>query len=149
MEGIRWVQMSEGEMNEFLGNGGTGTLSFADGIDASPFSIPVSYGYDADAENFYFRLAFPPESEKAVVVDRPVTFVVHDRTEEGWRSVVTKGRLEAVSDMPYDSSAVQAMWAIEIPEVDIFDRPPEEVVFRQYRLAPEKLTGRKEFRGSE
>lgn len=51
--------------------------------------------------------------------------------------------------MPYDSSAVQAMWAVEIPEVDIFDRPPEDVAFRQFQLVPEELTGRKEFQSGD
>ncbi len=46
--------------------------------------------------------------------------------------------------MPYDATVVQAMWAVDIPEVDIFDRSPEDMQFRQFRLDPQKLTGRKE-----
>lgn len=144
MEGLRWVQMSEGELNEFLGTGGIGTLSFSTELEEPPFSLPVSYGYDPDGMAFYFRLSFPSESGKTPVVDNPVTFVTHEQTDTGWRSTVATGRLEEVSDMPYESSTVQAMWAVDIPEVDVFDRPPEEITFRQFRLDPETLTGRKE-----
>lgn len=144
MEGIRWVQLSPGERDEFLGTGGTGTLAFASPSGEPPFAIPVSYGYDAEVAAFYFRLSLPTGSGKADRLDDPVTFVAHDRTDEGWRSVVATGRLEEVSGEPYESAAVQGLWAVDIPEVDVFDRPPEEVPFRRFRLDPETLTGRKE-----
>lgn len=144
MEGLRWVQLSEQERDDFLGDGGTGTLSFSTDGDRPPFSLPVSYGYDAGS--FYFRLAFPDDSGKKQVVDNPVAFVTHARTDEGWRSVVATGTLEDVTDVDYDSAAVQGMWAVDIPEVDVFEDPPEDVPFRQFRLVPERLTGRKEVR---
>lgn len=143
MQGLRWVQLSDDERTEFLGNGGTGVLSFATESDEPPFSIPVSYGYFADAKALYFRLAFPDESPKRSLVDDPASFVVHRETDDGWRSVVTTGHLEEVSDAPYESSALQGMWAVDIPRVDIFDRPPEEIPFRTFRLIGEQLSGRK------
>lgn len=149
MAGLRWGQMSDDELHEFLGEGGTGTLSFSTAADDPPFSLPVSYGYDADSGGFYFRLSFPADSGKRDVVDHPVSFVAHARSDAGWRSVVATGELEAVSEMPYDSAAVQSMWAVDIPTVDIFDRPPEEVTFRQFRLAPETISGRKEVESEE
>jgi len=143
MQGLRWVQLTEQELNDFLGDGGTGTLSFSTEIEEPPFSLPVSYGYDGDG-HFYFRLSLPDESGKADRLGNEVTFVTHAQTDRGWRSVVATGTLEDVSDMDYDSAAVQGMWAVDIPQVDVFDRPREEIEFRQFRLDPEKLTGRKE-----
>nr|WP_254425916.1 hypothetical protein [Haloprofundus sp. MHR1] len=61
----------------------------------------------------------------------------------GWRSAVATGTLEDVTEASYESSAVQGLWAVEIPEVDIFERPPEEITFREYRLDPKTLTGEK------
>lgn len=145
MGSLRWVQMSDEELNAFLGRGGTGVISFSTGADEPPFSIPVSYGYTADSMAFYYRLAFPPGSGKEAVLDSPVSFVTHDRTDEGWRSVVASGRLEEIEGLPYESAAVQEMWAVRIPSVDIFNRPPEDVTFRHFRLVPETLQGRKEF----
>jgi nitroimidazol reductase NimA-like FMN-containing flavoprotein (pyridoxamine 5'-phosphate oxidase superfamily) len=144
MEGLRWVQLSGDELDEFLGDGGTGTLSFSTELEDPPFSLPVSYGYDADSGNFYFRLFFPPESGKEDLLDNAVSFVTHRQTDDGQRSVVADGRLEELTDMPYDSSAVQGMWAVHIPRVDVFDQPQDDVTFRQFRLVPERLTGRKE-----
>ncbi|ADJ15433.1 flavin-nucleotide-binding protein-like protein [Halalkalicoccus jeotgali B3] len=133
------------ELDAFLGRGGTGVLSFSTEGEQSPFSIPVSYGYTADSGTFYFRLAFPPGSTKATVIDRPVTFVVHEHTDEGWQSVVASGRVEGIDGQPYESTVVQELWAVRIPSVDVFDRPPEDVAFRHFRLVPETLQGRTEF----
>ncbi|SFH01528.1 hypothetical protein SAMN04488063_3599 [Halopelagius inordinatus] len=144
MQGIRWVQMSDDERTEFLGRGGTGVISFAEGVDTAPFTVPVSYGYDTESGWFYFRLSFQPDSTKEDVVDRPVSFVTHRRTDDGWRSVVATGALEDVSEDDHASTAVQGLWAVEIPEVDIFERPRDDVEFREFRLDPDSLSGRKE-----
>lgn len=146
MEGLRWVGMTGEEIDDFLGEGGTGVISFSKEGDDPPFSIPVSYGYDGSAGQFYYRLSMLPDGEKTDLLEEPVTFVVHAHTEEGWRSVVASGRLEGVADSPYESAAVQGMWAVRIPKVDVFDRPPEDVTFRTFRLVPDRMTGRKEVR---
>lgn len=149
MQGLRWVQLTDEERNEFLGDGGTGVLSFATEADRPPVSIPVSYGYFADAESIYFRLSMPEDSRKESLVDNPVSFVVHRETEAGWRSVVATGRLESVTDAPYESAALQGLWAVDIPTVDVFERPPSEIPYRTYRLLPDAVSGRKEVESAE
>lgn len=144
MQGLRWVQLGSEERNEFLGSGGTGVLSFATESDEPPVSVPVSYGYFADAESIYFRLSAPDSSRKHSLVSNPVSFVVHGETETGWRSVIATGRLEEVTDAPHESTALQGMWAIDIPTIDIFERPPSELPYRIFRLRPEEFSGRKE-----
>lgn len=146
MQGLRWLQMSEEEMNEFLGRGGTGVISFSTDTDEPPVSIPVSYGYNADAKTFYYRLSFPKDSRKADLVDKQVSFVTHDETDGRWQSVVVTGQLAEVSGEPYESAEIQGMWAIQIPVVDIFERPQRETTFRYFHLDPETMTGRKEVR---
>ncbi|ESP88799.1 pyridoxamine 5'-phosphate oxidase family protein [Candidatus Halobonum tyrrellensis] len=148
MQGLRWVQLSTTELDGFLGSGGTGVLSLGTDPEDSPFAVPVSYGYDPETRAFYFRLSVPEGSGKREYVDRPVTFVVHDRVDDRWRSAVATGRLRDVSEADADSALLAGLWAVDIPEVDVFDRPPEEVEFRHYRLAPETLTGRKEVAAS-
>ncbi|MFB6178752.1 MAG: pyridoxamine 5'-phosphate oxidase family protein [Halorientalis sp.] len=144
MQGLRWLQMSRAERDAFLGDGGISVLSFSTPRDEPPFLLPVSYGFDRHSDSFYFSLAFPNEAGKRDVVDNPVSFATHSKTPEGWRSVVATGTLDEVTNMPYDSSAVQGMWTVQIPEVDIFDRPREDIEFRDFHLEPETLTGRKE-----
>ncbi|MFC4541384.1 pyridoxamine 5'-phosphate oxidase family protein [Halosolutus amylolyticus] len=144
MKGLRWVQLPEDERNEFLGIGGTGVLSFATTVDEPPSSLPVSYGYFPEAGHFYFRLSFPPGSNKDEFVENPVSFVVYGETDDGWRSVVTTGSLEELAELPEESGAVQGMWAVSIPTVEIFDRPRSEVEFHDFRLVPDSINGRKE-----
>ncbi|MFP8956915.1 pyridoxamine 5'-phosphate oxidase family protein [Natrialbaceae archaeon A-CW3] len=146
MQGLRWVQLTRDEVDAFLGRGGTGVISFGTTVDEPPFSIPVSYGYYADEGHFYFRLSFPADHAggKVTVIDRPVSFTVYEETEDGWQSVVAQGMLEEVSDAPYDSMAVQAMWDVQIPAVDIFEDPREDITFRDFRMVPEKMNGRGE-----
>ncbi len=144
MQGLRWLQLTDEEIADFLGRGGTGIISFAAEPDEPPVSIPISYGYNADEQVFYYQLSFPRESRKGDLIDRPVSFVAYGRTDDGWRSVIATGTLEDIDDMPYESSTVQGMWAIQVPRVDIFERPREEVTFRFFCLDPETLTGRKE-----
>lgn len=145
-EDIRSVEMNEEERAAFLGTGGTGVVSAPAGADESPYSRPVSYGYDATEGEFYFRLAFDPESEKTGVVGdrRPVTFVTYDQTEDGWKSVVVTGRLKEVTEAAIDSDVVQAIRRIHIPLVDLYERPPRELDFRFFQLATESVSGRKE-----
>lgn len=144
MGDLRWVRMTEEEIDEFLGDGGTGVISFSTEEGDPPFAIPVSYGYDEHTTHFYYELSMLPDSGKVEAIESPVAFVVHGDTEAGWRSVVATGELERITESPYESVAVQGMWAVDIPRVDIFDRPPEDVTFRTFRLVPESVTGRKE-----
>ncbi|WP_128476231.1 pyridoxamine 5'-phosphate oxidase family protein [Halorussus pelagicus] len=142
------VEMDAEERTEFLAHGGTGVLSFARG-DESPFSLPVSYGYDETEGHFYFRLAFGPDAGKrdAVSEDASMTFVTYDDTDEGWRSVVAEGELEEISEESLDSSVGESMRQVEILLVDVFERTPRETTFRFFRLDPDEIAGRKEATG--
>lgn len=144
MQGLRWLQMSDDEIADFLGRGGTGVLSFATESDEPPVSIPVSYGYNADEQLLYYQLSTPQDSRKADLIDKPVSFVAYGRDDSRWESVIATGTLDDLEEEPYESSEVQGMWAIQIPRVDIFERPREEVTFDFFCLAPDTLTGRKE-----
>lgn len=143
MTGIRWIKMTDEEIDDLLGQGGTGVISFATEPTEPPLSFPVSYGYDRETSVFYFRLAFPVDSHKEDAIDDAVSFVVHRETAAGWRSVIVTGELEPLADLPYHSTAIQGMWAVQIPAVDIFDRPREEIEFRDFCLEPNRMSGRK------
>ncbi|WP_254863390.1 pyridoxamine 5'-phosphate oxidase family protein [Halovivax gelatinilyticus] len=143
MSSLRWVHLTDEERVDLLGTGGIGVLSFSTEPGEPPASLPVSYGYDSGTDCLYFRLSFPPGSSKETIIDNPVSLVTYDEVNEGWHSVVATGRLEELTDLPYESVAVQRMWAIEIPTVDVFDRPRSEIEFHDFRLDPDSLTGRK------
>lgn len=143
MAAIDAVELSDDERDAFLGRGGTGVLSFASPADEPPHSIPVSYGYDAIEETFYFRLAVDEDSEKGDLPGRPVTFVVYGR-DDAWRSVVAKGRLEETTAEGVEVDALSGLERTEIPFVEVFGRSPKQLSFEFYRLVPDILTARTE-----
>ena len=142
------VALDDDAVDEFLGPGGTGVLALA-GADES-YAIPVSYGFDAEERTFYLRLAFGPESAKRsfVATTDLASLVVHDDTPDGWTSVVARGTLAEVTEASLSGVVSRAVRTMEIPFVEIYDRPARELDFQLYRLAPDSLTGRRE-RGSD
>jgi hypothetical protein len=144
MDGPDSVEMEAAERDEFLGDGGTGVIAFSSARGDPPHSIPVSYGYDEAERTFYFRLAVGPDSAKADVLDRPVSFVTYQEVDGTWRSVVATGRLEETTDDTIATETLAGLQRVRIPLVDIFGDPPGDVPFEFYRLVPETLTGRTE-----
>lgn len=138
------AELSEDERDAFLGVGGTGVLSLSTSTDESPHSIPVSYGYDAAAETFYFRLAAGSDSEKGELADRPVTFVAYGQDDDRWQSVVARGRLESTTEASIATETLEGFSQIHIPYVDIFGDPPRLVSFEFYRLLPTEIGTRRE-----
>lgn len=143
MSYTRAVHLDAEERDAFLGAGGTGVVSFADG-GGPPHSIPVSYGYDDDTGSFFFRFAYDADTEKPDPEDAAVSFVVYGETEEGWRSVVAKGTLESTDEEAASTAALDALGRVDIPFVDVFERAPVETDFEFFRLRPDDITGRKE-----
>ena len=137
-------EMSDDERDAFLGDGGTGVLSLRGDGDGPPHSVPVSYGYDAATEAFYFRLAVGPDSAKGDLADRPATFVTYDHVDDRWQSVVARGRLEATTEESVATETLEALGRVGIPYVDIFDQPIRTVTFEFYRLVPEDIGSRRE-----
>lgn len=138
------TEMDDAERDAFLGNGGTGVISLSTDPNDPPHSVPVSYGYDATEETFYFRLAAGPDSEKGEMAGRAVSFVTYRSGEGRWQSVVARGRLEPTTDEEIANETLQGLDRVHIPLVDVFGRPPRKVRFEFYRLVPDELTGRKE-----
>ncbi len=137
------IELDPEERDKLLGTGGTGVLAFSSAGDEPPHSIPVSYGYDATESVFYFRLATAPDSEKGELADRGISFVTYG-SEEGWRSVVARGRLEDVEEEAIATETLDGLDHVDIPLLDVFDRPTRTVSFEFFRLLPEELTGLKE-----
>ncbi|WP_372910694.1 pyridoxamine 5'-phosphate oxidase family protein [Salinigranum sp.] len=136
--------MDRREVVAFLGEEGTGVLALA--RDDESYAIPVSYGYDGDEETFYLRLAFHPDSQKREFLgpSRTVSLVVSAETNEGWRSIVARGRLRETGEAALDSSLVEAIRRIDIPFFTVFDRPARELDFELFQLVPDELTGQKQ-----
>lgn len=140
------VEMDTDERDDFLGEGGTGVISFSTAPDEPPHSIPISYGYDSQETTFYFRLAVESDSAKVDLLDRPVTLVVHGSEQGTWRSVVASGHLTETTDESVGTEALQGFERVQIPLRDVFGKPPGQVTFKFYLLDPDSLTGLRESR---
>lgn len=129
------------DIGEFLQSQATGVLSMARADRV--YAVPVSFAYVEADSALYFRLGYGPDSQKRPFVEAGVdaSFVVHDRTAEGWKSVVAEGQLEPLSETTLDTSVVQAMRALDIPVFGTHRRPPGELEFAIVRLDVSKLTG--------
>ncbi|WIV66355.1 pyridoxamine 5'-phosphate oxidase family protein [Natrialbaceae archaeon AArc-T1-2] len=141
------VELDADERDDFLGNGGTGVISFSTPEGTSPHSIPVSYGYDAATTDFYFRLSVGPDREKGDLDGREVSFVVYGRDgdeDEKWKSVLAKGRLEDVDADPIATETLEELDRVHIPLHDVFGEHPRAVSFEFFRLDPEVLTAHTE-----
>lgn len=138
------IRMDDEERDGFLGNGGTGVISLDTAAGDPPHSLPVSYGYDATTEAFYFRLAVEPDTEKGELDGRAVSFVVHGESDDRWHSVVAEGRLEPTDDESVGTETLEGFDRTHIPLIDIFGQPPGTVSFEFYRLDPDRIGTRNE-----
>ncbi|QCC50167.1 pyridoxamine 5'-phosphate oxidase family protein [Halapricum salinum] len=136
------------DITDFLAAQETGVLSLADGNDA--YAVPVSFYFQPDDQQLYFRLGFAPGSQKQKFLERTdlASFVVHGRADGRWKSVVASGRLEIVeTEQRLDDPVLEAVQRLEIPYFRVFDRPTDEIEFGIYRLRAESLKGIVEGRG--
>ncbi|WP_336036671.1 pyridoxamine 5'-phosphate oxidase family protein [Halobacterium yunchengense] len=141
MADTRTVELSREDVDAFLGAGGTGVISFP---GDPPHSLPVSYGYDAQEGWFYFRLAYQPDSQKPDYDAGTVSFVTYDETEDGWQSVVATGDLQPVEEADVPSDVLAGLQRVDIPLVDIFEKPVRETTFGFFVLDPDAVSGRRE-----
>ncbi|OYR38267.1 hypothetical protein DJ82_05795 [Halorubrum sp. Ib24] len=139
--------LDDAAIESFLETQSVGTLSLAKGNES--YAIPVSFTFDPDDRDVYFRLGYAPGSRKREFIDATerATFVVAAETEAGWKSVLARGEPEhrsTVDDLdthrPSDRSVSQAEREMEIPFYHVFDAPAD-AVFALVRLQADELTG--------
>lgn len=141
-------EMDPSEVSEFLAPNGTGVLSLA--AANVPYSIPVSYGYDPEERSFYFRLGFHNESEKRNFVSESelARLVVYGQTADGWKSVIVVGELERIGDDELTINVATNLQKADLPLMNIWNEPADDIEFLLYRLDAERLSGRREVGGN-
>jgi hypothetical protein len=98
--GIQGNAMDDQTARQFLAEQGFGVLSLAD--DGEAYGIPITYGFDAEADCLYFVYLRPGETSRkerfSEATERAsfLTFDVPSRDE--WRTVIVEGTLRAVDD---------------------------------------------------
>ena len=139
----REVEMSVADVDAFLRGHETGVLSLARG--ASPYAIPISYGYDADARQLYMRLVSTPESEKREFLssDPDARIVVYDQDDDVYRSVVLKGELEQIDPNDLTVETIEQYGETRRPLFEIWAQGKADLDIELYRFVPEMISGRK------
>ncbi|WP_049926467.1 pyridoxamine 5'-phosphate oxidase family protein [Halopiger goleimassiliensis] len=137
------VEMTDAEIDEFLGRHETGVLSLARTDD--PYAIPISYGYDPDERVFYMRLVSTPESEKRQFLESSPAgrLVVYDENDSTYRSVVATGTLEAIPPAELTPEQIAQYGQAKRPLFEIWAQGKDELDIELYRLDPDTLDGRR------
>lgn len=134
--------MSPEATDAFLGAHETGVLSLARSDD--PYAIPISYGYDASAREFYLRLVSTPESEKRrfLASDPEARLVVYADEDDRYRSVIAAGTLVRIDPEELTAENIQQYGAAKRPLFEIWPGGKDELDIELYRLEPASLSGR-------
>lgn len=138
----RCAGMSTKEIDAFLGSHETGVISIARVNE--PYAIPVSYGYDTSARQFYLRLVSSAGSEKQqfLTSDPDARLVVYEADGETYRSVIATGALNRIEPDKLTPDDIQQYGEAERPLFEIWPEPKESLDIELYRLDPETVTGR-------
>ncbi|MCU4751848.1 pyridoxamine 5'-phosphate oxidase family protein [Halobacteria archaeon AArc-curdl1] len=141
MASTQHTQMDSLEIAEFVENQQTGVLSLAHENDS--YGIPVSFVFNEEDQNVYLRLGYGQTSTKREFVDAVdrASFIVYDHTDEGWKSVLARGRLERLAESSLDSSEVEVIRNLHIPYFQVFDTDFEDLEINIVRINVTELTG--------
>lgn len=140
----RETEMAPSEVDDFLGDRETGVLSLA--REEIPYSIPISYGYDADSRTFYLRLVSTPESDKRAFLDSSpeARLVVYDdEGETVYQSVVASGRLESIAPEELSIDQIEQYGSAKRPLFEIWGMGKDDLEIELYEFQPTELSGRK------
>ena len=139
------TEMSRPEIDDFLSNTETGVISLA--REDEPYSLPISYGYDADSGTFYMRLVSTPDSQKREFLgsEPHVRLVVYDENSDGtrYRSVVAAGILDEIEPTEMSVEEIEQYGETRRPLFEIWGKDKEELDIQLYRFEPSELTGRR------
>jgi nitroimidazol reductase NimA-like FMN-containing flavoprotein (pyridoxamine 5'-phosphate oxidase superfamily) len=138
------TEMTDAEVDEFLGGMETGVISFA--REAHPYSIPVSFGYETDERAFYLRLVSTAGSTKRAFLDSEphASLVVYDDEDDRtYRSVVATGVLAGVDPGALSADDIEQYGETRRPLFEVWNDDTDDLDIELYELRPDELTGRR------
>ncbi|MFC7082227.1 pyridoxamine 5'-phosphate oxidase family protein [Halorussus caseinilyticus] len=133
--------MCDDEVNSFLRDCNSGTLSLTDGRET--YAFPESFGYDGD--DLYFQFVHADASDKMSFVETTdvATFTTFTDDNPAF-SVIARGRLVPVPDE--ETSRASSVFAenCDVPMLNVsVEKSVDELSFDFYRLRPDEISGRK------
>ena len=136
------TEMSTADTDALLGRHETGVLSLA--RDDAPYSIPISYGYDAERRTFYLRLVSTPDSEKRKFLSSSpdARLVVQEEDEPTYRSAVAKGTLEEVSTDEMTVDHIEQFGDAKRPLFEVWGESKRDLTIQLYEFDADDISGR-------
>lgn len=135
------ASMSDDEIDSFLRERGSGTLSLTDKQET--YAVPESFGYDGDY--LYFQFVHSDDSHKMAFLETTdvATFTTFTDNRPG-QSVIVRGPIEPVAkeDEVCASRAFSANSVVPMLNVSV-DKSVDELSFEFYKLCPVDISGRK------
>ena len=133
--------MSDDEIDSFLRERGSGTLSLTD--EQETYAVPESFGYDGDY--LYFQFVHSDDSHKMTFLETTdvATFTTFTDNRPG-QSVIVRGPIDSVptEDEVRASRAFSSNSVVPMLNVSI-NKSVDELSFEFYRLRPDDISGRK------
>ncbi len=137
------AKMGPEEIDEFIATRETGVLTLA--RENEPYSIPISYGYNATDRTFYMRLVSTPESEKRAFLSSSPTvrLVIYDGTDDDsmYWSVVAKGALEELDPAALSVEDIEQYGDARRPLFEVWGEGRDELDIQLYQFTPEEING--------
>lgn len=137
------VEMSDAEIDAFLTDRHVAVLCVA--REREPYAVPITYYYDEDDRRFYFRLIFPPGSDKRrFMTDRPLSrLVIYDESPPEYHSVIADGQPKEVRETDVDMDYVEQFSEMMKPLFEIWREPASDLDIELYEFEPSSITGRR------
>lgn len=137
------TSLSKAETDSVLSRHETGVLSLA--REGEPYSIPISYGYDAEQRRFYLRLVSSPESEKQkFLASLPeARLVIYEEDDPIYQSIVTVGTLEQISRDELSVEHIEQYGDAKRPLFEIWGQSRDDLDIHLYQLDPDEISGRR------
>ena len=136
------TNLADNEIQQRLADGGTGVLSVAK--NNTPYSIPVSFGYDPGANRLFLQLGFTPESDKHQFITDGIDarLVLYENPARTCRRIIATGPLHEITPDSLDNRVARNIRQSPPPLYSIWDAPADSIEFRLFELQLSSLSGR-------
>lgn len=110
-----------------------------------PYSIPISYGYNATTRRFYLRLVSMPESEKRrfPVSNSIARLVVLEGDDDMYRSVIASGTLESIPRKALSVEHIRQYGEAKRPLFEVWEESRKVLDVELFHLNSDSLDGRR------
>jgi len=133
--------MSQSDIDRLLERQGHGVLSLCD--DGTPYSIPISFGYDGESIYLPFLSEGPQSTKAEITIEGAIArlLVTHINNRFDWQSVAVTGPLSSVD--PDSKEWTQLVSTLDDNGwfINGFERADSLASIQGWRLAPDEIRG--------